>query len=168
MSTDRDAVAVRDGARGRGVFATRDIGAGEVVESCPLITVGEDDAGPGLDDYVIAAARPGWVHVMCGYGMLYNHSARANLNAVYADDDTIEMVAARPIAAREELTLDYGPAWWETRRRKPIDPEAADGAADSAQGRASRRGSGRDKGRRPRQRTTPSAEPPAATSPDPS
>ena len=127
MSTARDALVVRDGIRGRGVFTTRDIADGDVVESCPLITVREDDAGPGLDDYVIAAARSGRVHVMCGFGMLYNHSSRANVSAVYADDDTIEMVAVRAIIAGEELTLDYGPAWWETRRREPIDPEAAAG-----------------------------------------
>ncbi len=127
MLTDR--LEVRETAdRGRGVFARVAFEAGEVVESCPVIELPEEQLvqvgntilhsyffqwGGTRDDGAIAL----------GFGSLYNHTN--DPNAMYVrklEQKTIDFVALRPIAPGEEITVSYhggfgdrSPVWFEIR-----------------------------------------------------
>ena len=105
------AIAVQPaGARGRGVFATRDLVADEVVERAPVLVLPASEAAAAqatvLGSYVF-----GWrdtVAVGLGFASLYNHAWDPNL--VYfrrLEDGCLEFVARRDIRAGEELTINY-------------------------------------------------------------
>ena len=66
-----------------------------------------------LEDYIFQHPRePTAVLVGLGFCSLYNHSgAAANLAKRFVGDELV-MTAARDLAEGEELTLDYGEAWW--------------------------------------------------------
>ena len=112
-------IGIRRGRRGRGVFAQRAFAEGEVGEICPTVAVDDDDVAGVVRDYVFSAHRPGRLLLVLGYGMLYNHSAEPNLFHRSAGRLLIEFVALRDIAAGEELTHDYGSAYWDDRDKRP-------------------------------------------------
>lgn len=108
---------------GRGVFAKHDFAKGDVVERCPYLRMDEDDADGLLLDYVFEDSE-GSVVLPLGYGALYNHAHPGNLDHYDdEDDDVFEYLAARDILAGEELCLDYGEDWWETRVIAPVRPK---------------------------------------------
>lgn len=100
--------------KGRGVFATRTIAQGEVVELAPVIVIAPDEQRlvhkTVLNDYVF-----GWgdtIAVALGYASLYNHSWDANLAyRKLLDEELVEFVARRDIGAGEELTTNYTSAY---------------------------------------------------------
>ena len=51
--------------------------------------------------------------------MLYNHSADPNVEYVQDEPSMIRFQALRTVMPGEELTIDYGDRWWETRGLKP-------------------------------------------------
>ena len=114
----RKGLVVREGSRGRGVFATRAFAEGEIVEVCPTVEVSE--GGGDLADYLFESTNEGMFLVVLGFGMLYNHSADANLDYYQGDDATLEFVAQRRIERGEELTISYGDEWWSARGETPI------------------------------------------------
>ena len=100
--------------KGRGVFATRPIAEGEVVELAPVVVIAPSTSRyvsrTVLNDYVF-----GWgddaIAVVLGYGSLYNHSWEPNLRyRTLLDDDLVEFTAVRDIAAGEELMTNYASA----------------------------------------------------------
>jgi hypothetical protein len=112
-------IGFRRGRRGRGVFALRPFGEGDVVEVCPTAVLDGEDVEGVARDYVFSARRPGKLLLVLGYGMLYNHSAEPNLFHRSAGRLLIEFVALRDIAVGEELTHDYGADYWDDRRKRP-------------------------------------------------
>lgn len=113
-------IEIREGPLGRGVHAVRDIPEGETIEVCPTVEMGEEDVGAGLGDYVIASNSDPKANVlMLGYGSLYNHSFDPCAEYQQHTDDSLAFVALRDIAAGEEITIDYGEEWWETRGLEP-------------------------------------------------
>ena len=95
----------------RGVFATRDISQGELIEAAPVIVIPRADSArvclTCLDDYVFKWGG-GCVAVALGCGSLYNHSFEPN--ACYWQDTpgrALEFVALRAIAAGDEITINY-------------------------------------------------------------
>jgi uncharacterized protein len=123
-STERDAVrghgiAIREGRHGRGVFATRRFAEGQAVEVCPTLPLPEAEVTGTLGDYVFKSGSEDEVLMLFGFGMLYNHSSRPNLEYFQDDPDTITFVATRAIKAGDELTIDYGSEWWELRGLEP-------------------------------------------------
>jgi hypothetical protein len=104
---------------GRGVFAARDMKKGELVERCPYLRMHEDDASGLLNDYVFEDGDQ-TVVLPLGYGGLYNHAHPGNLEHYDdEDDECFEYYTSRPVWAGEELCLDYGESWWETREFEP-------------------------------------------------
>jgi len=96
--------------RGRGVFATRAIAAGELVERAPVLALPKSAEGAvlatPLDAYVFEWR--GAVAICLGYGSIYNHSWAPNVEyRKRLDEDVIEFVALRDIAADEELCTNY-------------------------------------------------------------
>jgi hypothetical protein len=98
---------------GQGVFAARDIEAGEIIEICPILLFprAELDAirKTMLDDYYFDWGDDGdWYAVCLGYGSLYNHSYTPN--AEYGMDfeaNTIDFYCIKPIAAGAEILINY-------------------------------------------------------------
>ena len=111
-------LAVRESRHGRGVFALRRFAKGEPVEVCPILEVPEDEVTGQLGDYVFSSLSEGNVLLLLGFGMLYNHSARANLEYVQ-DEDTMTFLATRTVKRGDELTINYGEEWWEERGLEP-------------------------------------------------
>jgi uncharacterized protein len=113
-------VCVGVGRHGRGVFATRPIGKGETIEVCPTLEVPSDEISGRLSDYVFESAESAQRSVLLlGYGMLYNHSSQANAEYETAGEQEIAFVARKPIAPGDEITIDYGSEWWDTRGLQP-------------------------------------------------
>ena len=114
----RKGLVVREGPRGRGVFATRTFAEGEVVEVCPTVEISE--GGGDLADYLFESTNDGMFLVVLGFGMLYNHSAEPNLDYYQEHASALEFVALRRIERGEELTISYGDEWWSARGETPI------------------------------------------------
>jgi hypothetical protein len=112
-------LAVKQGPRGRGVFATRRFAEGEVVETCPTVEVADGDVTGRLGDYVFTSVKQGDVLLVLGYGMLYNHSADPNLEYLQDEPSRISFLTVRTVRPGEELTIDYGAEWWDTRGLEP-------------------------------------------------
>jgi hypothetical protein len=112
-------IEVRPARHGRGVFATRRFDAGELVERCPTLQVPDSEVTGILLDYVFSSVDEGYVVLLLGYGMLYNHSADANLEYHQDDATTIDFHASRVVEPGEELTIDYQDEWWESRGLEP-------------------------------------------------
>ena len=112
------------GPRGRGVFATRAFAPGEVIEVAPVLTFAralvEPLRGSRLDDYQFWWSDEENA-LAFGCGSLYNHASPAA--ARWERDrarSVITFFAARPIAAGEEVTINYmgppdstEPVWFE-------------------------------------------------------
>jgi len=102
------------------VFATRQFAKGEVIETCPTVEVADAEVTGRLNDYVFSSVKDGDVVLVLGHGMLYNHSADPNVEYVQDDEpDTIQFRALRKVRVGDELTIDYGEEWWETRGLEP-------------------------------------------------
>jgi uncharacterized protein len=109
---------VREGPRGRGVFATRSFAEGETVEVCPTVEISE--GGGDLADYLFESTNEGMFLVVLGFGMLYNHSSEPNLDYYQENEVALAFVAQRRIERGEELTISYGDEWWSARGETPI------------------------------------------------
>jgi uncharacterized protein len=110
---------VKRGRHGRGVFSTRRFVKGELVERCPTVQLRDADVTGRLGDYVYLSVKDGDVLVVLGYGMLYNHSENPNVEYVQEKPSTMEFRALRSVEPGDELTIDYGREWWETRGHTP-------------------------------------------------
>ena len=117
---------VADSPRGgRGVFAAEAIGAGEVVEVCPVLLVPADD----LDALNTTALRDHWygwgddgdAAVAMGHGSFYNHDDDHSCSYEVHDVlDALVIRTLRAVASDEELTIDYtgggvNELWFEPR-----------------------------------------------------
>jgi SET domain-containing protein len=117
----RAEVVVREGLRGRGVFAARAFAADEEIEVCPTVEIPRAEAKGVLADYVFDSARSRRAVVLVlGYGMLYNHSEDPNVEYDQDDDGVVTFYAMRAIEPGEELTITYGSDWWSARDEEPI------------------------------------------------
>ena len=114
----RRGLVVREGPRGRGVFANRTFAEGETVEVCPTVEISE--GGGDLADYLFESTNEGMFLVVLGFGMLYNHSSEPNLDYYQENEAALAFVAQRQIVKGEELTISYGDEWWSARGETPI------------------------------------------------
>lgn len=114
--------------RGRGVFATASIVAGEVFERAPVI-VSPAAEWPALEKTVLYHYTFSWgadlehAAIGLGYASLYNHSFAPNARYLLRlDDHLIHFVALREISAGEEITINYNgepadrdPVWFDVQ-----------------------------------------------------
>lgn len=108
---------------GRGVFAAKDIVSGELIESCPVISVHKNDVGvlarTILVNYYFSWGK-GWeeLAICLGFGSLYNHSYTPNAKYVkHVELDTIDFIALYNIKKDEEITVNYN---GDPDSKKPI------------------------------------------------
>jgi SET domain-containing protein len=100
--------------KGRGVFAARAFGAGEVVEECPVVLLRKPYEVLHKELKTIAFHWPtpkgkaATQALALGYGSLYNHANPSNMR--YETDVealVLRLVAVRDVRADEELTINY-------------------------------------------------------------
>ena len=111
--------------RGRGVFARTAIAPGTVIEAAPALVIPAADC-PALDRTIIHDYYFHWDGDPDGVGRgalglglvtLCNHADRANAKVERnLARQTLDLIATAPIAAGEEITIDYGcKLWFEPR-----------------------------------------------------
>lgn len=112
---------------GLGVFATRDIPVGVQLDSCPTLGLEVEGICPHsrMCDYVFQAPDGNERSALVAWGKcsLYNHrtgSNNASFEAVKRNGEVVvEITSVKPIKAGEEVFVDYGPGYWESRGIKP-------------------------------------------------
>jgi len=115
--------------KGRGIFATRKISCGAMIEEAPVVVVPREqvahlDATALCEYYFLWSADEKDAAVLLGRCSLCNHSYEPNARFVlYPERWTIGFIALRDIAAGEEITVNYNgdPAsrkkvWFPVRR----------------------------------------------------
>lgn len=124
--------------KGRGVFAARAFAEGETVEIAPVVTFVDDSDRLPIElrrvifNWGHLTGRPGSQALALGYASMYNHSNPANMR-YQADlaNAALHFIAARSIAAGDELTVNYNAhgggaewndnAWFERMGVEPMD-----------------------------------------------
>lgn len=105
--------------KGRGVFAARDIEAGEIIERSPVIVIPEKQK-PDLRKTILNVYVFRWGEkkkdraVVLGLGTLINHSY--NPNAFYRavlEEMCMEFIALKDIREGEEITITYARVWFD-------------------------------------------------------
>ena len=100
------------------VIAKTQFARGEVIEICPLIILGEEAKTiERLKDIIFEIdTKKGEWGLVLGYGSLYSHSDKPNIEFAYNKRQKhMFFIAKRPIQLREELTIDYGKQYWQER-----------------------------------------------------
>ena len=104
--------------RGWGVFASEDIEAGEILEECVVYKV----PLAGTDDYSFTYKRGSMVEkqkrLSSGFGCLYNHSDKPNVEYLYHPKhlDVFMFRAKIDVKVGEELFIYYGgDKYWSSR-----------------------------------------------------
>jgi len=109
--------------KGRGVFATKNINTGEIIEACPIISLTPKErahcAKTLLNFYMYPWRSTRSASVVLGYGSLINHSFTPNADWKQ-NFKTGNMVyrALKPIKNGEEITVNYN---GEPEDQTPID-----------------------------------------------
>src|SRR5215216_140012 len=84
---------------GWGVFASKDIRKGGIIEECPfLLTAAEEKHPEEIQSYLFSGDTDDQTVIILGYGCIYNHSSK-NTADYFSDDEknVIVFVAKRRI-----------------------------------------------------------------------
>lgn len=102
------------GHKGRGVFTSKILKKGELIEICPVIELSYKEhqklSGHILENYAFVwNTRKRSVAILLGFGSLYNHSSKPNADYIKKlSDGVMVFKALKNIKAGEEITIDYG------------------------------------------------------------
>lgn len=115
----------------RGIFATKDIYSGEVIERCPLVPMAHRSKyqqDPQIWEYLYSqpmcpcneCKNHGFVfYMVLGYGMLYNHQDAPNTKWHFDYPNLIaDVIAERDIKANEEIFVSYGTKYFLNKEKK--------------------------------------------------
>ena len=96
----------------RGVFAEKVIKQGELIESCPIIYLTEEDyplaKKTTLLNYYFLNEVENRSAIALGFGSLYNHSYEPNdTYKKRLEEGWIDFIALKAIAPEEEITVNY-------------------------------------------------------------
>ena len=102
---------------GRGVFAEKDFKQGEVIEVCPLITDYKKNFEKSkIKDYTFKSKFiPDQEVIVFGMCSMYNHSDNFNVGH-NQDPENMIYKASRDIKKGEELYVNYGTNYWNSRK----------------------------------------------------
>lgn len=94
---------------GRGVFASQDLKKGDVIEFAPILKVeGHREHVPTDLKNMVYRFEPHQYFVACGHASFYSHANPASAHYVInPNEQTITVIAARPISKNEEITISY-------------------------------------------------------------
>ena len=114
LARKEDHLFVKDSSiHGRGVFTSRPIPRGKIIELAPLIVLNEQDSSlikeSSLYSYYFLHGRRAEICVVgLGYASLYNHQYPANAKYKFRlSKNQMEFSAFRDIEAGEEITINY-------------------------------------------------------------
>ncbi len=99
--------------RGRGVFTSVDLSAGDIIEFCPIVLVPKEDQAmihdSFLHDYYFLSPAPNpRFCLVLGYGSIYNHQSVANAEIVFdVLNLTVEIHCIAGIESGDEIFIDY-------------------------------------------------------------
>jgi len=110
---------------GQGVFTTEPIPPNTTLEECHHLRLQSDECEGLLSDYVYGLENDEkddveYFSLPLGYGSIFNHAD--NHNTEYWHDvhrDLIVFYTIKDVAAGEQLFVNYGKEWWETREMQP-------------------------------------------------
>ena len=117
---------------GLGVFASKEIAKGEVIEESSVLVISEEQisdlAKTDLLNYAFFAWGPDKMAaaVAWGHGSLFNHSYEPNAKyVIYAEEKLIRFVAIKDIEPDEEIVMNYNgkpgdktKLWFEAREER--------------------------------------------------
>ena len=118
------AIEVRmSSVHGYGVFATRDIAKGEIIEECYYLRLGTKwkNTDEALKDYVFmwSSHMPEASAVVLGNGMIYNHSDDPNVGYKQSlKDKVFKFLTINDVNKEEELLISYGTDSYAIQRIK--------------------------------------------------
>jgi len=114
---------------GRGVFASRDIKKGKIIETCPIIKVPKNDISNLKNSLLVTyflyfGKNKERLAIMLGFGSIYNHSYEPNAKfRINSKENVIHFIALKNIKKDEEITFNYlntkkneklnNPLWFE-------------------------------------------------------
>ena len=101
--------------QGYGVFATKKILPGEIIEECPLVLLKKSEPLFVLND--LAFAWDDNFHILAfGYGSLYNHATENNAKHYRDEENQLSIIKAKKVIyPNEEIFIDYKEEWFKTR-----------------------------------------------------
>lgn len=98
----------KDRTKGRGLYATKGIKSGELIEACELIVMDYDEVQDTLEGYVYEYSKYR-VAIALGNGSLLNHSDRSNSEFYFNyRKKQLCIRAKKNIRQGEEITINYG------------------------------------------------------------
>ena len=98
---------------GRGVFASRDIKKGELIEKCPVIEISACDTAVLNESMLVTylfycGENKDQSLVALGYGSIYNHSYKPNAKYnIELEEKAMDFIAIRDMGKDEEITINY-------------------------------------------------------------
>ena len=100
------------GRKGRGVFATKQFLAGDLIERAPIVIIDDPDDVEVLQGTVVEnywyEIDEGSCAIALGYSSLFNHSTRPNADyMVRPEEQIIDVTALREINPKTEITINY-------------------------------------------------------------
>lgn len=113
---------------GYGVFAAEDIPADTTLEECHHLRIGSEECLGVVDDYVYGlnggngeSESEGETYSLpLGCGSIFNHADEPNTGYWHDEErDLIVFHTIKDVCAGEQLFIDYGKDWWETRDLEP-------------------------------------------------
>lgn len=129
---------------GRGLFATRALEegvvigqyTGDVLDVTDFVTR-YPDGGKERGDYVVRVSPEWWIDAACearsNHTRFINHADAPNVGAFgdeLGDAPRLVLFTLKPVAAGEQLLLDYGPGYWEGRAAPPVQACGASASGD--------------------------------------
>lgn len=100
---------------GFGVFAAKDIKAGDIIETAPIVIEKIYNISSVMLDYVF---KVDYEHVAHGYGYSSFYNDSQNPHAYFKidrDRRLIMIIASKDIAKDQEIYMSYGSSYWTTR-----------------------------------------------------
>lgn len=111
---------------GHGIFTTTYLPADTTLEECPYLRIKADECAGVLDDYVFnleTAAENSdsdYYSLVLGWGSLFNHADDHNTEYWHdTDRDLIVFHTIKEVPAGQQLFVNYGKEWWQSRDLAP-------------------------------------------------
>lgn len=104
---------------GYGVYCSSPIKKGEFIEIAPVVVIETPPEDHNLFKYLVAWGDK--LAIPLGWTMIYNHSDNSCCEySINMYDKLFAIVSVKDIAADTQITVSYGPDWFESRNMEKI------------------------------------------------